>query len=194
MSTLTITGFAGSFSAPSRTRALVEHAVDLAADRYNAIGHVFDLGELGPSLGAARQLGDLEPEALELVTSLIRADALVIASPVHKGSYSGMFKHVFDLLDPGMLHGKPILLAATGGGDRHALMIEHQLRPLFGFFEAQPLATGIYASDRDFVGGKLVDEAAHARLGRAVGQFAPFFADYPVPASAGHALPVLQAL
>jgi len=194
MSTLTIAGFAGSFSSPSRTRALVEHAVDLAADRYNAVGHVFDLGELGPSLGAARQLGDLEPESLELVTSLIRADALVIASPVHKGSYSGMFKHVFDLLDPGMLHGKPILLAATGGGDRHALMIEHQLRPLFGFFEAQPLATGIYASDRDFVGGKLADEAARARLGRAVNQFAPFFADYPVPASPAEASPVLQAL
>ncbi|WP_223252261.1 hypothetical protein [Paracoccus mutanolyticus] len=26
----------------------------------------------------------------------------MIASPVHKGSYAGLFKHVFDLLDPGM--------------------------------------------------------------------------------------------
>ncbi|MDT1063982.1 NAD(P)H-dependent oxidoreductase [Paracoccus sp. CPCC 101403] len=194
MSILTITGFAGSFSAPSRTRALVEQAVDLAADRFNAVGQVFDLSELGPSLGAARQLGDLSPEALELVTSLVRSDALVIASPVHKGSYSGMFKHVFDLLDPGMLHGKPVLLAATGGGDRHALVVEHQLRPLFGFFEAQPLATGVYVSDRDFVGGKLVDEAARARLSRAVGQFAPYLSDYPVPVRGESAAPILHAL
>ncbi|MBD9528833.1 NAD(P)H-dependent oxidoreductase [Paracoccus sp. PAR01] len=181
MTTLTIAGFAGSLSVPSRTRSLVQQTVDQAAERFNAVGHVFDLSDLGPSLGSARQLGDLEPAALELVTSLVRADALVIASPVHKGSYSGLFKHVFDLLDPGMLHGKPVLLAATGGGDRHALIIEHQLRPLMGFFEAQTLSTGVYVSDRDFVGGKLVDEAARARLSRAVGQFAPFFAEFAIP-------------
>ena len=86
MTTLTITGFAGSLSAPSRTRSLVEAAVELATQRFDAIGHVFDLNDLGPSLGAARHLGDLEPEALEHVTALIRSDALVIASPVHKGS------------------------------------------------------------------------------------------------------------
>ena len=58
-------------------------------------------------------------------------------------------------------------------------MIEHQLRPLFGFFEAQSLATGVYVSDREFVGGKLADEAARARLGRAVTQFAPYLASAP---------------
>ncbi|SMO41585.1 NAD(P)H-dependent oxidoreductase [Paracoccus laeviglucosivorans] len=185
MTTLNIVGFAGSFSVPSRTRSVVETAVELASERFDVVGSVFDLGEIGPSLGLARQLGDLEPQARELVNSMIAADALVIASPVHKGSYSGLFKHVFDLLDPGMLQAKPILLAACGGGDRHALVIEHQLRPLFAFFEAQSLGTGIYASDREFVGGKLADEAARARLSRAVDQFAPFLparskADTPV--------------
>lgn len=174
MTTLTIAGFAGSFSVPSRTRSLVESAIELATERFDVTGHVVDLGELGPSLGNARSLGDLDAQARDLVHSLIHADALVIASPTHKGSYAGLFKHVFDLLDPSMLQGKPILLAATGGGDRHALMIEHQLRPLFAFFEAQTLGTGIYASDREFVGGKLADEAARARLSRAVNQLAPF--------------------
>ena len=32
--------------------------------------------------------------------------------------------------------GAPVLLAASGGGDRLALVIEHRSRPLFGFFEA----------------------------------------------------------
>lgn len=194
MSHLTITGFAGSFSAPSRSRALVEQAVDLAAQRFGAVGHVFDIGQLGVSLGQARQRSDLAPEAQEHVNALVDADALVIASPVHKGSYSGMFKHLFDLLDPGLLAGKPILLAATGGGDRHALVIEHQLRPLFGFFEAHTLATGIYASDREFVGGRLVDEAARARLGRAVNQFAPFLAGYTVPHDQAIPAPILRTL
>ncbi len=43
-----------------------------------------------------------------------------------------------------------MLLAASGGSDRHALVLEHQLRPLFSFFQAQTLPIGVYATDRDF--------------------------------------------
>lgn len=68
-----------------------------------------------------------------------------------------------------------MLLAATGGGDRHALIIKHQLRPLLGFFEALTLPTGIYAADKDFTEGKPSASALLERLDRAVGQLAPFF-------------------
>ena len=95
-----------------------------------------------------------------------------MASPVYKGSYTGLFKHFLDLIDPAALAGKPVLLAATGGGDRHALVIEHQLRPVFGFFEAHTLATGLYASSTDFQGDRLASDAVSLRLDRAVGQFA----------------------
>lgn len=49
-------------------------------------------------------------------------------------------------------------------------MVEHQLRPLFGFFEALAMPTAIYASDKDFADGALASEAIHARVGRAVGE------------------------
>lgn len=171
-----IIGIAGSLSRPSKTRALVEAAVTRAAARFDLAGAVFDLSDIGPSLGQAGKLSDLAEFSKAAVATILSADALVIASPVYKGSYSGLFKHLFDLLDPASLAGKPILLAATGGGDRHALIIEHQLRPLFGFFEAQTLATGVYASDTDFTAGQPVAPALLARLDRAVDQFAPWFA------------------
>ncbi|MDI9811395.1 NAD(P)H-dependent oxidoreductase, partial [Acinetobacter baumannii] len=44
----------------------------------------------------------------------------------------------------------PVLLAATSASDRHALVLEHQLRPLFSFFQAQTLPIGVYATDHDF--------------------------------------------
>lgn len=183
MTRLSIAGFAGSLSSPSKTRALVEHAVGQAAARHHAKGEVFDLLDLGPTLGSARRLDDLDPSARRIVDTIIGADALVIASPVFKGSYTGLFKHLFDLLDPAALAGKPVLLAATGGGEKHALVIEHQLRPLLAFFEAQVLATGLYASDRDFEAGRLIGTQAIARLDRAIDQFAPLLA----PANPLHA-------
>jgi FMN reductase len=84
-----------------------------------------------------------------------------------------------------------VLIGATGGGPRHALVIEHQLRPLLGFFEAQTLATGIYAAEPDFDEGAIASAAALERLDRAVGQFAPFL-DPTRPFPAGER-PVLGA-
>lgn len=102
------------------------------AARFDLDGAVFDLSDIGPSLGQAGKLAELSEFSRAAVETILSADALVIASPVCKGSYACLFKHLFDLLDPASLTGKPILLAATGGGDRHALIIEHQLCPLFG--------------------------------------------------------------
>lgn len=179
-----IVGFAGSFSTPSRTRQLVQRAVDQTARRSGREGLVFDLGDLGASLCAAQRLGDLAPGARSLVDSLIAADALIVGTPVYKGSYTGLFKHLFDLLDPVVLRGKPVLITATGGGYRHALVIEHQLRPLFGFFEARVVPLGVYAASADLEGDSLADDIT-ARLETAVGQLVDDLAPVrPLPQSA----------
>ena len=169
-----IVGFSGSVSSPSRTRVLVEEIARRTAHQYDRSFEVIDIGQFFPSLGAARRLSDLDTKARSLVDHLLQAEALVVASPVYKGSYAGLFKHLIDLLEPTAFSGKPVLLAATGGGDRHALIVEHQLRPLFGFFEARTLATGIYASERDFVDSTSVSPTLAERLDRAIGQFAPY--------------------
>ena len=78
------------------------------------------------------------------------ADALIVGTPVYRASFTGLFKHFFDFVEQTALVDVPVLLAASGGSDRHALVLEHQLRPLFSFFQAQTLPIGVYATDRDF--------------------------------------------
>lgn len=167
-------GFAGSWSQPSRTRLLVEEIAARAVAAFGGQAHVFDIADLGPDFGTLRQpqTGPQAGPHRRHLEAFLGADALIVASPVYKGSYTGLFKHFLDLIEPPALAGKPVLLAATGGGDRHALVIEHQLRPIFGFFEAHTLATGLYAAPGDFAAGRLASEAVSQRLDRAVGQFA----------------------
>ena len=100
----------------------------------------------------------------------MHADLLVVGSPTYKGSYTGLLKHFFDLLDPTSLRGKPVILTATGGGERHSLVVEHQLRPLFGFFEAFALPTAIYAVDRDFSDGVIAADHIKQRVVQAVAE------------------------
>lgn len=171
MSTLNIVGVSGGLSSPSRTLSLVEHAVDRIAGAASANGivnrtQIIDVAALD-GIGALRQRPG--PDHVEAALQAVeRADFLVIGSPVYKGSYSGLFKHFVDFLDYRGLVGVPVALLATGGSDRHALVIEHQLRPLFAFFQAQPLGTGVFFTDREFSGGRVTGEAAEERFQRMV--------------------------
>ncbi|HTV69266.1 MAG TPA: FMN reductase [Rhizobiaceae bacterium] len=170
MSQKLVVGVSGNVTRPSKTRVFVDLIVNEVARGIGAPPLTFDIEDLGPSFGGARRIGDLDPSAKNLVEKVAGAAVLVVGSPTYKGSYTGLFKHFFDLLDPASLKGKPVILAATGGGERHSLIVEHQLRPLFGFFEAQTMPTAIYASDRDFSDGVLVSETIRARAGQAVSE------------------------
>ena len=170
-----IVGIAGSFNRPSKTRVLVEHVAALAADRYGFSANIHDLQDVGPSLGTALWRNELDEQAKGVIDEIVHADALIIGSPTFKGSYPGLFKHLIDLIEPNELRGKPITITATGGGDRHALMVEHQLRPLFGFFTAHTLPTAVYASDRDFVDYRVNSEPLAARIEAVIDEFSAFF-------------------
>ena len=61
---------------------------------------------------------------LDAVTS---ADAVIAVTPVFAASYAGLFKSFFDLLEPDALAGVPVLVAATGGTERHSLALEHAI-------------------------------------------------------------------
>lgn len=151
MPKLNIVGFAGSSSRPSRTRNLVQAIADAAARRSGAAVSIFDLQEIHPSLGSTLDPRSAPPDLAQLIATVTAADALVVGSPIYKGTYTGLFKHLFDLIEPKALKGKPIVLSATGGSERHALAIDHGLRPLFAFFSADIIATGIYAAEPDFL-------------------------------------------
>lgn len=162
-------GFSANLQRPSKTRALVEAIMAPLGERFGPVQQ-FDLAETARAFGGALWASELTGKAAAMLAAIEKADALVVASPVFKGSYTGLFKHVFDLLGPDALYGKPIIVAASGGGSRHALVVEHQMRPLFGFFRAQVMPTAIYACDGDFVDCVLVDPMVRSRIADAAGE------------------------
>lgn len=168
---LKIVGLSGGLSSPSRTLALVQLALARIAAGAEAEG--LSVGTQLIDIAALDGIGALRtrpaPEPLEAAFGAVEAaDFLVVGSPVYKGSYSGLFKHFVDFLDYRGLVGLPVALLATGGSDRHALVIEHQLRPLFAFFQAHPLGTGAFFTERDFTAGVVTDGPAEQRFARLV--------------------------
>lgn len=145
-------------------------AADLL-EKYGIETKVLDLVDAGTGIAAFTRIG-LDRPARAVVEAIEQADGLMIGCPVFQGSYPGLFKHLFDLIEPRRLRNRPVLLTAVGGGLRHSLVVEHQLRPLFGFFEACTVSTAIYASSGDIQIDQPFSPVIAERIANAVEQFA----------------------
>jgi FMN reductase len=154
----------GSPNEPSKTMGLVDVILDTLAGMLPVETSRIDVYRLGPGFTGASEREDVTPEVEAALRLAEQADLLIAATPVFRGSYPGMFKHFFDLVDQYALANKPVLLAATGGGDHHALVLEHALRPLFAFFQALTVPVAIFASAGDFDGTVLLNPRVHGRI------------------------------
>lgn len=167
-----VVAIVGSTGTVSKSRVLARALVHALARRAAVQVRYVELAELGRQFGAAFTRDELPPPASDALQAIENADLLLVATPVYKGSYPGLFKHVIDLLEPDALVGRPVLLAATGGGDRHALVVEHQLRPLFAFFRAQTVPSAVYASSAEIGADGIESEALQSRIDEASAQAA----------------------
>lgn len=170
---LRVVAVSGGLQRPSKSAALAEHLLDLIADAVPCQQRLIEMGQLAPQLAGAAWRSQLPGTVEQELAAVEQADVLVVATPVFRGSYTGLFKHFFDFIHQDALIDKPVLLAATGGSERHALVIDHQLRPLFSFFQARTSPLGVYATDKDFVDYRLQNEALIERARLAVQRALP---------------------
>ncbi|MCH4580801.1 FMN reductase [Achromobacter xylosoxidans] len=173
---LRLVAVSGGLQRPSKSAALAQHLMDLIADDVPCEQRLVELGQLVPHLAGTTWRTHLPDTVERDLDAVEQADVLVVATPVFRGSYTGLFKHFFDFIHQDALIDKPVLLAATGGSERHALMIDHQLRPLFSFFQARTLPLGVYATDKDFADYRLRDEALIERARLAIERALPLIA------------------
>lgn len=107
--------------------------------------------------------GFAAPGLQKVIDVVVEADVLVAVTPVFTASVSGLFKSFLDILDPKSLSGKPVVLAATAGTQRHQLAIDYAMRPIFSYLRAQIMPTTVFAASEDFGGqglsGTLADRA-----------------------------------
>ena len=157
-------------SDPSSTRMLA----DRAADRAVALGRerdreievaAIDLRELLPELPQALSSQFLGPRFTAAVETLTHADGIIAAAPVYKAGASGLFTSFFQVLDNDLLIGKPVVLAATAGTARHALVVDTEMRSLFAYLRARPVPTGLFAATEDWT-----DKGLGTRLDRAAAE------------------------
>ncbi|WP_084038025.1 CE1759 family FMN reductase [Demequina sp. NBRC 110053] len=159
-------------SDPSSTRLLADRATQRAVAILESRGHSvtvssIDLRELLPELPQALSSQLMGPRFTQAIERLQAADGIIAAAPVYKAAASGLLTSFLQVLDNDLLIGKPVILAATAGTARHALVVDGEMRALFAYLRALPVPTGLFASTEDWT-----DKALGTRIDRAATELA----------------------
>jgi FMN reductase len=148
---------------PSSTRLLA----DRLASRVTALAaavtvSVIELRELATDISTAVTSALITPSLQQAIDALAEADGVIAAAPVYKAGPSGLFTSFFQVLDNDLLIGKPVVLAATAGTARHALVADDLMRPMFAYLRALTAPTSVFAAPEDWS-----DPALNSRIDRA---------------------------
>jgi FMN reductase len=167
MSTYKLAVVSAGTSDPSSTRLLADRTAERVAALASARGHevtvsVIELREISADISTALVSQLIKPRLRKAITALGEADGIVASTPVYKAGPSGLFTSFFQVLDNDLLIAKPVVLAATAGTSRHALVADDQMRPLFAFLRTMIAPTSLFAAPEDWS-----DPALNRRVDRA---------------------------
>ena len=102
----------------------------------------FDLAVYGARLFDS---GDVELRAVE--SRLLAATAVVVASPTHKASFTGILKLFLDRFAAGSFDGHLAIPVMTGVGPGHSLAVDVHLRPVLIELGASLPTRGLYLTE-----------------------------------------------
>jgi FMN reductase len=156
-------------SDPSTTRLLADRTAArvtaFARDRGRQVSTtVIDLRELATEITSAITSRLVGARLARAVAALGAADGIVASTPVYKAGASGLFTSFFQVLDDDLLIAKPVILAATAGTARHALVVDDQLRGLFAYLRALPVPTSLFAASEDWNDPALAERVDRAAV------------------------------
>jgi FMN reductase len=156
-------------SEPSSTRLLADRQ---ASHLYDTLGRqqltvrtsAVELGPLATDI-ATTLVGGLTSQGLQKAIDTIgQADLVIASTPIYKAGASGLFKSFIDVLDNDLMVGKVVLLAATAGSPRHAMVLDDHLRPLFAFMRALTVPTSLFAAPEDWADPSLTTRMKRAAV------------------------------
>ena len=191
MTTRTIVVVSGGLSVPSSSRLLADRLATateraLAERGDDAVVETVELREHAHAITDHLLTGFATGDLRGVLDAVRGADGVILVTPVFSASYSGLFKSFLDILEPGSLQAKPVLIGATGGTARHSLALEYAVRPLMSYARATVAPTAVYAASSDWADGdasvraRRTDRPGGCRAGRPRGRRPAGRRDRPV--------------
>jgi FMN reductase len=162
-STPSLVAVLGSVTPPGRLHRAVAAALQRAADRHDVAVDVVDLAEVRIAFADGTPPERLDDDTAAVIDRIAAADAILLATPVYRGSLTGALKNLLDHVPVAALRDMPVAVASMGASDHHFLGADRHLRDILSFFGALVAPNAAYLTSRDFEDGRPTASAG-ARL------------------------------
>ncbi|MBM7572692.1 NADPH-dependent FMN reductase [Aquibacillus albus] len=162
----------GCPSNSSRLYGVIDQVIEKLEQREMDVDHIEVFNLPADDLIHAK----FDSDEIKASNSLVQqADAVVIATPVYKASFSGILKSYLDLLPQKGLENKNIFLIVMGGTIAHLLSIEYALKPVLSVLGATHIEKEVFIQDSQVVWndhGKVdLSEEVNQRLETSISRF-----------------------
>ena len=182
METRRITVISAGLGVPSSSRLLADQLAASAERQLAAAGYAVDievveLRDLAVDIANNFVTGYAAPRLADVIAGVEASDGVIAVSPVFSASYSGLFKSFIDVLDPKAFEGKAVLIGATAGTDRHQMVLDFAMRPLFTYLRTRIAATAVFAGPQDWGNNDDGGSPLSERVDRAAEEFVRLLQD-----------------
>lgn len=99
-----------------------------------------------------------------VIEKVTAADFYVIGTPIFQSSFTGALKNLIDLIPPTVFSRKVVGFVATGGSDQHFLVVESQLKPIFGYFGSYQAPQFVYVKNEHVRDSIIVDSEINQQI------------------------------
>ncbi len=155
----------GSVTPPGRLSGAIVSTLDALRAADNQIEtSIINLADQKIAFADGRPPEQYGDDTAAVVRKVRDADAVIIASPVYRGSFTGALKNLLDQLPIEALLGKPVGIVAMGATNHHYLGVDWHLRDVLAWFGAFVIPSSVYLSSADFTDGKLSENAQNDLL------------------------------
>jgi FAD reductase [NAD(P)H] len=157
-------GISGTITG-SKTRTVVKKVLeDIQKSHPEIEVELLDMKKYDVQFCDGRDPSNYTGDTKKVIDSISSADFYIIGTPIFQGSFTGVLKNMFDLVDPKVFRNKVMGFVATGGTYQHYLVIENQLKPIGGYLRAYIAPSYVYAHKDHFFQNELVDEEVLERV------------------------------
>ena len=156
----TLVGILGSVTPPGRSLRALETTLAAAREFQPGLECIpLNLADYRISFADGRPPDQYGDDTARVVTQIDRANAVLLFSPVYRGSFSGVLKNLLDHLPVDALRGKPCGIVGVGATPHHYLGVDWHLRDVLAWFGAIVAPVSVYLSSADFPGGMVSEDA-----------------------------------
>lgn len=109
-----------------------------------------------------------EGDTKYVTETIMKADGIIVGTPVFQDSIPGTLKNIFDLLPVDAFRNKVVGMVVTAGTSKHYLIAEQQLKPILSYMKANIVPTYVFIQEEDILRKEIINDDVIFRIERLI--------------------------